>query len=85
MQDHHGGPRYCAYLLRCWQERSRHPQHPTTWRFSLHDPHTQAQTGFATLDDLFAALRIELAECDRAPLDDASTNDSKAGAEAAGP
>jgi hypothetical protein len=57
-------PRYRSFLLRCWQERSQHPECPPLWRFSLHDPHTAAHAGFATLDDLITALRQEFAAGD---------------------
>jgi hypothetical protein len=53
-------PRYRAYLLRCWQERSQDPDQTTVWRFSLEDPHTSQRRGFASFEALIAALRTEL-------------------------
>lgn len=55
-------PRYRAYLLRCWQERSRDPDKPAVWRFSLDDPHTGQRRGFASFEALIAALRAELSD-----------------------
>jgi hypothetical protein len=53
-------PRYRSYLLRCWEERGRGRDGAGTWRFSLEDPHTGRRRGFASLDDLVAAVRGEL-------------------------
>ena len=53
-------PRYCSYLLRCWEERSDDPLSPHPWRFSLEDPHTGQRRGFATFEALVAFLRQEL-------------------------
>lgn len=47
-------PRYCAYLLRCWEEP---PGSPAAWRFSLEDPHTGERRGFASLESLMAYLQ----------------------------
>ena len=55
-------PRYLAYLLRFWEERSRLPDGPVVWRFSLDDPRTGTRRGFATLEALVAAVREELAD-----------------------
>jgi hypothetical protein len=66
-------PRYRAYLLRCWQERSQASDQKTTvWRFSLEDPHTGQRRGFASFETLIAALRTELSGADvqRPPHDD---------------
>ena len=52
-------PRYCSYLLRCWQERSLR-QSAADWRFSLEDPHTGQRRGFVTFEALVAFLRQEL-------------------------
>ena len=51
--------RYCAYLLRCWQEPGSGPG-PLVWRFSLEDPHTGERRGFATWERLLAFLQAEL-------------------------
>jgi len=53
-------PRYRAYLLRFWQERSEPPALPGVWRFSLEDPHTGQRRGFGSLEALVAALRSEV-------------------------
>jgi hypothetical protein len=53
-------PRYCSYLLRCWQERSLRQSAAAVWRFSLEDPHTGQRRGFATFEALVAFLRQEL-------------------------
>lgn len=56
MVDHRATPRYHSYLLRFWQERGRAGDNVTVWRFSLEDPHTQVRHGFASLDELVAAM-----------------------------
>jgi hypothetical protein len=45
---------YHSYLLRFWQaiEEGKNP----VWRFSLEDPRTREQHGFADLEALFAFL-----------------------------
>ena len=53
-------PRYCSYLLRCWQERSLRQSTAAVWRFSLEDPHTGQRRCFATFEALVAFLRQEL-------------------------
>ena len=50
-------PRYCAYLLRCWQEQGESRLGAATWRFSLDDPHSAERYGFATFDALIAFLQ----------------------------
>jgi uncharacterized protein (TIGR02246 family) len=59
MVDHHASPRYHSYLLRFWQERSRAGGVPV-WRFSLEDPHTRIRHGFATLEELLAAMMRDM-------------------------
>ena len=54
-------PSYRTYLIRCWEERSRDLTLPAVWRFSLEDPHTGRRRGFASLEDMVAFLRGELA------------------------
>ncbi len=54
-------PRYCAWLLRCWEVRSQQPDQPVGWRFSLEDPHTGHRHGFASLEAVVAFLRADLA------------------------
>ena len=53
-------PRYCAYLLRCWQEPSLVHLGTAAWRFSLEDPHTAERQGFATFEALIAFLQAAL-------------------------
>lgn len=60
MTTHDRPPRYHAFLLRCWEERSQQPDAPSIWRFSLEDPHIGEKHGFATLEALIAAVRHEL-------------------------
>lgn len=60
MADHDHLPHYHAYLLRCWQERSRYGDRPALWRFSLEDPYTGVRHGFATLSALIAAVQHNL-------------------------
>ena len=65
-------PRYCAYLLRCWEARG---QEEATWRFSVEDAHTGERRGFSGLDVLLAFLRAELAlGCDP-PAEEAAAVD----------
>ena len=54
-------PRYRTYLLTIWEERSQDPTPPTLWRFSLKDPDTGRRRGFASLEEVMAFLRSELA------------------------
>lgn len=55
-------PRYRSYLLTAWEERSRDPNLPAVWRFSLEDPHTGQRHGFADLEALVAALKKEIGD-----------------------
>jgi len=53
--------RYRSYVIRCWQEHSVHAGRETmVWRFNLHDPRTNQQRGFATLEALLVSLQAEL-------------------------
>ena len=55
--------RYLSYIVRCWQEPSVHAGRETkVWRFSLQNPSTNQQRGFATLEALLIALQEELAD-----------------------
>ncbi len=56
----HKPPRYCAYLLRCWQEQNLIQLGLAAWRFSLEDPHTGDRYGFATFEALMAFLHEKL-------------------------
>ena len=49
-------PRYRAFLLRLWQERSGKQW---VWRASLEDPHTHVRKGFADLDQLCVFLKAQ--------------------------
>ena len=50
-------PRRQSYLLRCWETRSQHPDHSSSWRFSLQDSQTGEQQHFADLKSLLAFLQ----------------------------
>ena len=64
------GPRYCAWMLRCWEVGGDEADRPARWRCSLGDPHTRDRRGFADLAVLAAVLGAELGlGCDR-PLGD---------------
>ena len=58
--NHEPAPRYCSYLLRCWQERGRLQGGATAWRFSIEDPHTGQRRGFATFEAFIAFLQQDL-------------------------
>ena len=61
-------PRYCAWVLRCWEVPDDAPDAPASWRCSLEDPGTRERRGFASLEALTAFLRAELAAgCDPPP------------------
>ena len=51
---------YRAYLLRCWAEHSAQQDRPLIWRFSVQDPHTGKQRGFANFELLVEFLLQEL-------------------------
>ena len=53
-------PRYCAYLLRCWEAPDRGSDLLPAWRYSLEDPHSGARRGFASLEALVTHLRADL-------------------------
>ena len=55
-------PRYCAYLLRLWEEGGNSHEQSPTWRCSLEDPHTGDRRGFASLELLIAFLQAQLVE-----------------------
>ena len=64
-------PRYCAWLLRCWEAPGEALAAPAAWRCSLEDPHTGERRGFASLEALLGFLRAELARgCDEPPGED---------------
>ena len=54
---HNTPSRYRIYLLTMWEERSRDPEVPVQWRFSLEHPATGQRQGFASLEALVAALQ----------------------------
>jgi hypothetical protein len=54
--------RYRIYLLTMWMERSRDPQTPVQWRFSLGHPASGQRQGFANLEALMAALQELMSE-----------------------
>ena len=51
--------RYHAYLLRFWEEPSKHSK-TRIWRFSLESPQTGSRQGYASLEALVKALQTEL-------------------------
>ena len=53
-------PRYCAYLLRCWESPDQGGGLLPSWRYSLEDPHSGERRGFASFEALVAHLRAEL-------------------------
>ena len=55
-------PRYRSYLLTFWEERSRDPDAPVVWRFSLKDPHSGRRHGFAGLEEMVAFLQTKLGD-----------------------
>jgi hypothetical protein len=55
-------PRYRSYVLTFWEERSPDPGAQVVWRFSLKDPRTNQRHGFASLAEMIAFLRLELAD-----------------------
>ena len=57
-------PRYRAFLLTFWEERSGHPDDRVVWRFSLENPRTGQRHGFASLEMLIAALQQFLADAE---------------------
>jgi hypothetical protein len=50
---------YRSYVLRCWAEFDR-DRGAALWRFSLEDTRIGQRRGFASLNELVAALRTEL-------------------------
>lgn len=51
---------YRIYLLTLWAEQGREADESVVWRFSLKDPHTGQQRGFANLTTLVTALLEEI-------------------------
>ncbi len=49
-------PHYQAYLLRCYEVPSTHPNEPAAWRFTLEDSRTGERVGFVSLDGLCTYL-----------------------------
>jgi hypothetical protein len=60
----HDPPRYRAFLLTLWEERSRDRDSSQVWRFRLEDPRTGQQHGFASLEALVEALKQEMGNSD---------------------
>ena len=48
------GTTYCAFVLRCWEEKS---QEEVFWRFSLECISEQRRMGFADLSELIQFLQ----------------------------
>ncbi len=61
MQIPKTSPRYCAFLLRCWEERLD-PSGPGTWRYTLEEVAGGERHGFASLEVLIAYLKQRLEE-----------------------
>jgi len=55
-------PYYRIYLLTIWEELSQEGEPQAAMRFRLEDPNTGQQRGFASLEALADALKIELAK-----------------------
>ena len=51
---------YRIFLLAVWQERNAEPVRGHEWRFRLEDPHSGEQRGFASAEELVAALQSGL-------------------------
>lgn len=54
---------YLSYLLRLWQESSDEPvelEEAPVWRASLTSPTTGERLGFATIDELFGYLQMQM-------------------------
>jgi hypothetical protein len=64
-------PRYHAYMLRMWEERSEDYGHGqgTHWRFQVEDPHTGRRHGSYDLSGLLAYLQMVVASAEDAGLD----------------
>jgi len=50
-------PRYHAYMLRMWEERSEDHSDGAHWRYQVEDPHTGRRYGFDDLSTLLAYLQ----------------------------
>jgi len=51
--------RYRSYLLRLWQTRDGEKH---VWRASLESPGTGQRHGFASLEDLFTFLQVQVSQ-----------------------
>ena len=60
MTGHTKPPPYRIYLLTIWLEQGRDYEASQMWRFSLKEPRTGKQRGFAGLTELIIALHAEL-------------------------
>ena len=74
-------PRYCAYLLRCWETPDQGRGLLPAWRYSLEDPHSGERRGFASFEALVAHLRGELGLDAAEPAETAPVAQSDAGGE----
>ena len=50
-------PRYHAYMLRMWEERSEGDAQRALWRFQVEDPHTGRRRSFDSFSTLFTYLQ----------------------------
>ena len=62
-------PRYWAYILRIWEERSTDADQPTHIRFSLEEPQTGKRHGFASFQALEQFLQAALTHAQAEPPD----------------
>ena len=53
-------PKYHFYLLSCMETRSCDPDTTSLWRYTLKDPRTGEEHGFADTEALLAFLQAEL-------------------------
>jgi hypothetical protein len=61
---------YCAYLLRCWQERDPGTDRGDPWRFAVEEVFGERRRqGFGSLEALLAFLRVELTSKGSSPSD----------------
>lgn len=62
--SHYNEPpsRYRFFILGLWQQPASHTGHPSAWRISLEDTQTAQRSGFTTLAELEAFLRVWMEE-----------------------
>ncbi|MCA1552955.1 MAG: hypothetical protein LC737_01110 [Chloroflexi bacterium] len=65
-------PRYKAFTLRIWEERTQGGESASQWRFSLEDPQTGKRQGFVDLNALMNYLRAQISVSARAQANEAA-------------